>query len=78
MFFVVQVVLVLTLQATLILMTSENSCYILTCPAKLLLEKAVKQSVTQNCVIFRFHIENWPLELSGRTMRREKSCGLQD
>ena len=33
-------------------MTSENSCYIVTCPVKLLLEKAVKRNVTYNCVIF--------------------------
>ena len=30
----------------LILMTSESSCYIVTCPVKLLLEKAVKRNVT--------------------------------
>ena len=33
-------------------MTSENSCYIVTCPVKLLLEKTVKRNVTYNCVIF--------------------------
>ena len=36
----------------LILMTSENSCYIAICPVKFLLEKAVKQNVAKNCVIF--------------------------
>ena len=33
-------------------MASENSCYIVTCPVNLLLEKVVKRNVTKKCVLF--------------------------